>query len=243
MHVCVSHCYVQLCNPMDFSPTGSSFHGILQVRLLEGVAISLSGGSPQPKDWIWVSCITGRFFTTWATWEASDIIQYLFYFVWLISAECAQGPFICWKWQFLSWLSSFSDGWVILHCVYILCPFLSIHLLMDPWVVSMSWLLQIVLKWTWGWVYKKVSEKAMAPHFSTLAWKIPWTEEPGGLQPMGLLSVGHDWETSLSLFTFMHWRRKWPPTPVFLPGESQGQGSLVGCRLWGHTESDTTEST
>ena len=39
----------------------------------------------------------------------------------------------------------------------------------------------------------------------------------------------------------MHWRRKWPPTPVFLPGESQGQGSLMGCRLWGHTESDTTE--
>ena len=42
-------------------------------------------------------------------------------------------------------------------------------------------------------------------------------------------------------FTFMHWRRKWQPTPVFLPGESQGRGSLVGCRLWGHTESDTTE--
>ena len=39
----------------------------------------------------------------------------------------------------------------------------------------------------------------------------------------------------------MHWRRKWQPTPVFLPGESQGRGSLVGCRLWGLTESDTTE--
>ena len=48
---------------------------------------------------------------------------------------------------------------------------------------------------------------------------------------------------SLSLFTFMHWRRKWQPTPVFLPGESQGRGGLVGCRLWGHTESDTTEAT
>ena len=46
-----------------------------------------------------------------------------------------------------------------------------------------------------------------------------------------------------SLFTFMHWRRKWQPTPVFLPGESQGLGSLVGCRLWGCTESDTTEVT
>ena len=66
---------------------------------------------------------------------------------------------------------------------------------------------------------------------STLAWKIPWTEEPGRLQSMGSLRVGHDWATSLSLFTFMHWRRKWQPTPVFLPGESQGRESLAGCHL------------
>ena len=87
------------------------------------------------------------------------------------------------------------------------------------------------------------SEKAMAPHSSALAWKIPWTEEPGRLWSMGSLRVGHDWATSLSLFTFTHWRRKWQPTPVFLPGESQGWGSLVGCCLWGRTESDTTEVT
>ena len=87
------------------------------------------------------------------------------------------------------------------------------------------------------------AEKAMAPYSSTLAWKIPWTEEPGRLQVMGSLRVGHDWATSLWLFTFMHWRRKWQPTPVFLPGESQGQGSLVGCHLWGRTELDTTEAT
>ena len=62
-------------------------------------------------------------------------------------------------------------------------------------------------------------------HSSTLAWKIPWMEEPGRLQSMGSLRVGHDWVTSLSFFTFMHWRRKWQPTPVFLPGESQGQGA------------------
>ena len=59
----------------------------------------------------------------------------------------------------------------------------------------------------------------------TVAWRIPWTEKPGRLQSMGLLGVGHDWVTSLSLFTFMHCRRKWQPTPVFLPGESQGQGA------------------
>ena len=91
--------------------------------------------------------------------------------------------------------------------------------------------------------YSQGAEKAMAPHSSTLGWKIPWTGEPGGLQSMGSPRVGHDWANSLSLFTFMHWRRKWQPTPVFLPGESQGRGSLVGCGLWGRTDSDTTEVT
>ena len=83
----------------------------------------------------------------------------------------------------------------------------------------------------------------MVTHSSTLAWKIPWTEEPGRLQSMGSLRVGHDSASSLSLFIFMHWRRKWQPSPVFLPGEAQRQRSLVGCSLWGHTESDMTEAT
>jgi len=65
----------------------------------------------------------------------------------------------------------------------------------------------------------------MAPHSSTLAWKILWTEEPGRLQSMGSLRVRYNWATSLSLFTFMHWRRKWQPTPVFLPGESRDGGA------------------
>ena len=85
----------------------------------------------------------------------------------------------------------------------------------------------------------RLDGKAMAPHSSTLAWKIPWMEEPGRLQSMGSLNS----MISLSLFTFMHWRRKWQPTPVFLPGESQGQQSLVGYHLWGHTELDMTGAT
>ena len=89
----------------------------------------------------------------------------------------------------------------------------------------------------------KNSEKAMATHSNTLAWRIPWTEEPGRLQSMGSQGVRHNWVTSLPLFTFMHWRRQWQPTPVLLPGESQGQQSLVGCRPWSCTESDTTEAT
>ena len=71
-------------------------------------------------------------------------------------------------------------------------------------------------------------EKAMAPHSSTLAWKLPWTEESGRLQSMGLLGVGYDWVTWLSLFIFMNWRRKCQPTSVFLPGESQGRGEPGG---------------
>ena len=86
------------------------------------------------------------------------------------------------------------------------------------------------------------SEKAMATHSSTLAQKISWTEEPGRLQSMGSLRVGHDCVSSLSLFIFMPWRRKWQPTPVFLPGESQGWGSL-GFSVCGVTELDTTEVT
>ena len=70
----------------------------------------------------------------------------------------------------------------------------------------------------------------MATHSSNLARKIPWMEESGRLQSMESLRV-------------MHWRRKWQATPVFLPGESQGRGSLVGCHLWGRTESDMTEAT
>ena len=97
------------------------------------------------------------------------------------------------------------------------------------WIIAMN-----------SWLYER---RQWHPTPVLLAWKIPWTEEPGRLQSMGSLRVGQDWETSLSLFTSMPWRRKQQPTPLFLPGESQGWRSLVGCRLWSHTELDTTEAT
>ena len=82
----------------------------------------------------------------------------------------------------------------------------------------------------------------MAPHSSTLAWKIPWTEEPVRLQSIGLLRVGHDWATSLSLFTFMHWRRQWQPTPVLawrIPGTGEPGGlPSMGSHRVGHVWSD-----
>ena len=81
----------------------------------------------------------------------------------------------------------------------------------------------------------------MAPHSNTLAWKIPWM---GGAWWAAVHGVARSWaRLSDFTFTFMHWRRKWQPTPVFLPGESRGWGSLVGCRLWDRTESDATEAT
>ena len=83
-----------------------------------------------------------------------------------------------------------------------------------------------------------VSEKAMAAHSSTLAWKILWTEEPDRLQSMGLLRVGHNWATSLSLFTFMHWRRKWQPTPVFCL-ENPRDGGAWWAAIYGVAQSRT----
>ena len=90
-------------------------------------------------------------------------------------------------------------------------------------------------------------EKALATHSSTPAWKIPWTEEPGRLQSMGSLRVGNHWPTSLSLFTFLHWRRKWQSTPVSLPGESQAQGAWWAAvygvaQSWTRLKQDTTEA-
>jgi len=82
----------------------------------------------------------------------------------------------------------------------------------------------------------------MAPHSSTFAWRIPWTEEPGRLQSMGSLEL--DTTEQLHFHFLLSCTGEGNGNPlVFLPGESQGRGSLVGCCLWGHTESDTTEVT
>ena len=99
------------------------------------------------------------------------------------------------------------------------------------------------------WGFKQGKSSAMCylvfffffKHSSTLAWKIPWTEKPGRLQSMGSLRVGRNCATSLSLFTFMHWRRKWQPIPVFMLGKSYGQRSLVDYSPWGCKELDMTE--
>ena len=81
----------------------------------------------------------------------------------------------------------------------------------------------------------------MAPHSCTLVWKIPWMEEPSGLQSMGSLRVRLDWVTSLLLFTFMQWRRKWQPTVLAsrIPGTGEPGGlPSMGLHKVGHDWSD-----
>ena len=85
-------------------------------------------------------------------------------------------------------------------------------------IANIRWIMEKAREFQKSIYFCFIGEKVMAPHSSTLAWKIPWMDKPGRLQSMGSLRVGHDWATSLSLFTFMPWRRKWQPTPVFLPG-------------------------
>ena len=86
--------------------------------------------------------------------------------------------------------------------------------------------------------YTILSEKAMAPHSSTFAWKIPWMEETGRMQSMGSRRVRHDWVTSLSLFTFMHWRRKWQPTPCSCL-ENPRDGGAWWAAIYGVAQSRT----
>ena len=100
--------------------------------------------------------------------------------------------------------------------------------------VPILWPPEELTHWKRPWHWERQEEKGVKED-ETVGWH-HWLNGQA-------LRVGHDWATSLSLFTFMHWRRKWQPTPVFLPGESQGWGSLMGFRLWGRTESDTTEVT
>ena len=102
----------------------------------------------------------------------------------------------------------------------------------------------------YGIIRRSNLEKAMAPHSRTLAWKIPWMEEPGRLQSMGSQRVRHDWTTSLSLFTFMHWRRNWQPTPCSCLENPRDRGAwwaaiyrVIQSRTWLKRLSSSSSST
>ena len=116
------------------------------------------------------------------------------------------------------------------------------------YISFLSWVWQVTAHWTDGTmqIYSSLWKSIGEGNGTPLQYSCLENPMDGGAwwaAVHGVAKNRNDWATSLSLFTFMHWRRKWQPTPVFLPGESQGRESLVGCSLWGHTESDTTEVT
>ena len=104
-----------------------------------------------------------------------------------------------------------------------------------------------VYLWCFGSVWKNVSNICLITNIgegggTPLQYSCLENPMDGGAWWAAVHEVAKS-QTRLSNFTFMHWRRKWQPTPVFFPGESQGQRSLVGGHLWGRTEPDTTEAT
>ena len=119
------------------------------------------------------------------------------------------------------------------------CP--QVWFLLRPLSLSYRWMhSHFVLIWLFHLcvVLISSSEKAMAPHSSTLAWKIPWTEEPARLQSMGLLRVGHDWATSLSLFLSCIGEGNGSPLRCSCP-ENPRDGGAWWAAVYGVTQSRT----
>ena len=250
-----------LCDPRDCSPPGSSVHRILHARILERVAMPSSRGSFQTRDWIHVSCGSVLQADSLPLSHHGSPEMYS----WNGSSAVLQSSIYCIGRHKIDnvGITLFETSNMNPRSLDLrdngnpLNLFEKRNAAQSTYWISIcrknEWMHKNILRRVivWGRLnlqknnigLVRKTEKALVTHSSTLAWKIPWTEEPGRLQSMVLLRIWHDWATSLSLFTFMHWRRKWQPTPVFLPGESQGRGSLVGCRLWGRSELDTTEVT
>ena len=178
---------------MDCSPPGSSVHGILQAGILKWVASPFSRGSSWSRDQSWVSCIAGRFFTIWATREVcSNIISHYYRSAHGVShqvlvalldilqrlkdEQLAQtSTAVKWQSQDLNSNSKMgSPGGANGKETPLLMQ--ETH---ETRVSSLG--------------REDPLEKEMATHSSILAWKIPWTEEPGGLQSTGSQRAGHDW--------------------------------------------------
>ena len=202
-----------LSYPMDCSLPGSSVHGIFQARVLEWGAIKCRFLSSTPASQ-----------NPWDSFNESFQVSPL------CSRVEGQSQIVCPLFPIATASLATPMSNTLMGASNLL-----LHLLILPFILTSSLFTHTYIH-THIYRLPRWRRQCTLFHSSTLAWKIPWMEEPGGLQSMGSLRVGYDWTTSLSLFTFLHWRRKWQSTPVFLPGESQGWGSLMGCRLWGHTE-------
>ena len=181
-----------LCDPVACSPPGSSVPGILQARILEWVAYSFSRGSSWPGDRTQVSRITGRRFNLGATREA---LLHLW-----ISEKDNRAPaskmLLCDRHMIIVIGIPIREGrkWNRHRKEFLVLMSFRIWPSRIPW--WLRWQMQETWVWSLGW--EDLLEEGMATHSSVLAWRIPWTEEPAGLQSMGSQRAGHNWATKHS---------------------------------------------
>ena len=213
----VAHSGPTLCESMDCSPPGFSIHGILQASILEWVAIPFSRGSSQPRNQTRVSCFTGRFFTIWVTWEAdtSTLQAYSHHTINILLAKASWIPVQ--HQEFRKYILPSMRGrglWMF--------PAEESHGHSLPWS-------PLSQKLEWEYLLVNVILATVCPVAQQWRIYLQCRRHKGcGLDP---------WVRKLL------WKREWQPTPVFLPGESHGQRSLVGHSPQDHKESDTTEAT
>ena len=144
-HVLVAQSCLTLCDPKDYSPPGSSFHGILQARILAGIAILFSRGSSWPKDWSWFSCFAGSFFTIWATKEAPCMVIVFWFHVFTCSCPVSPAPHIK-ETVFLS---------IFLSCLF--CHRLGDHFYLVPLIYISAFVLVLYYLYYWSFiVYSEV---------------------------------------------------------------------------------------
>ena len=201
---------------MDSRPPSCPVHGISQARILEWVAISFIRGSSWPRDWTWVSCIAGRFFTT----EPPGKVKVkslspvrLFATLWTVAYQAppSMGFSRQGYWSGLSFSSpgdlanpGIEPGSPTLQADALTSeppgkpepPARSLHIYVTLWEVIRSWAMRKTLVQSLG--RENSLKKEMAIHSSTCAWKVPWTEEPCRLQSMASQRLGHKWVTLLS---------------------------------------------
>ena len=155
MKVLVAQSCLTFCDTMDCSSPGSSVHGILQVRILEWVAIPFHRGSSWPRDWTTISCVAGRFFTVLASFNQTwKVFRHYFFMFFLFFLSSPLRTPITYRLGTLK----FSHSWPTLYSLSLTLACLSILEFFSLW-----------------WPHLQL-EKALATHSSTLAWKIPWTE-------------------------------------------------------------------
>ena len=197
---------------MDSSPPGPSDLGALQAGILEWVAMPFSRGSSPPGDCSHASCAGRQILYHRATSHFSSVLSH----VWLLATlwtAARHGQSTDPENAASHHVAIIGDGGCTrLYPAVIYardnCNWFSINQKIKSLERVMKWEEKITNKRSAIFkIYLYLfcfSEKAMAHHSSTLAWKIPWTDEPGRVQSMGSWRVGHNWATSLSLFTFMH---------------------------------------